>query len=1118
MKNFITNSNAANLKKRLIELISKSDELKFLVGFFYFSGITELYDGLKKNPNAKIKVLVGLSVDKTNKGILELAESDDQLSDEERCYKFLQSVKHSVNRKEFDTQVFYEQVRFFVGLIAEDKLVIRKTYNPNHAKVYIFKLGKDQIARKNLFITGSSNLTRAGLTTQQEFNVEISDYGTEDTEKYFDSLWKEAVKITEDDVIKKRLIEVIEKETLIKDITPFEAFVLIIKTYLDSFEQKDIGESLEKTLIDNGYTPYQYQLDAVKQGLAIIEKNNGAIIADVVGLGKTVVACSVAKELRKRGIVICPPGLVGDKNKTSGWKKYIEEFGLYDWDVRSLGDLENISKFVNKAKDIDVIIIDEAHRFRNQDTKDYEFLKNICRNKIVILLTATPFNNKPADILSLLKLFITPKKSAITLENNLVDKFRHFKGTFDRLGHISKYWNSSDEAKRKKAENYYETLFGDKAIKLENVKERSHYLAKQIRDVIEPITIRRNRLDLQNNPLYKKEVLNLSKLKDPKEWYYALSGKQSEFYDQIIEGYFGEPENGGQFKGAIYKPFQYEVRREKIDGEQLTEKENFQYFQQKNLYDFMRRLIVKRFESSFGSFERSIKNFKNVTIHVLEFIEKTGKFILDRSLLEKIYDLDVEDIEEKLEEFAEKLREGDYPKNNRIYNVTKFVYKDQFIADIKSDLDLFNTILKELSRLDLVKNDPKVDCLIENVKTALKEKPKKGEPYRKLIVFSEYSDTVQYLEPILTRQFGKRLLVTDKNLSANKINHINKNFDASFSEQDDSYDILLATDKISEGFNLNRAGMVINYDIPWNPVRVIQRVGRINRISKKVFEDLFIVNFFPSEKGATIVKSREIAEQKMFLIHSTLGEDAKIFDIDEEPTPSGLFERIQENPDNLETESFYTKALREYLKIKKQYPELIREISNFPPRIKVAKQYDDNELLIFMKKGRMYIKGLSYSDDGKSEIYESTLDEIYDRISCDKHEKALPLSSRFWGSYEKVCKRKEQRSGPLTEQSLEQRALNNLKSFISKPWEELLPHLDFIRTLREDIIDYGTLSDFTLRRISNMEFSNKNSHSKTVKEIETIKKELGEDYLLKEKERQQDLSSEIIIAIENQKS
>jgi len=1124
MKNFITNSESDNLKNRLVELISKSDELKFLVGFFYFSGIYELYDGLKQNSNTKIKVLVGLNVDKTNKGILELAEPDSELSDEERSFRFLQSVKNSVNREEFDTQEFYEQVRFFVELIKRDRLVIRKSYNPNHAKIYIFKLEKGQIGRKNLFITGSSNLTKAGLTTQEEFNVEISDYGFKDAEDYFDALWSDAVKITEEDTTKKRLIETIENETLVKEITPFDAFILVLKTYLDSFEQKEIGQSLLTLLEDNGYIPYKYQLDAVKQALAIIEKNNGVIIADVVGLGKTVVACCIAKELRKRGIVICPPGLKGDKNKNSGWRKYVEEFGLYDWEVRSLGDLEDISKFIQKAKDIEVIIIDEAHRFRNQDTKNYEFLKNICRNKIVILLTATPFNNRPADILSLLKLFIIPKKSAITLENNLIDKFKHFKGAFDRLGHIKKYWNSPDGAKRKKAEKYYETMFSSRDINLGMIKKHSHYLAKQIRDVIEPIIIRRNRLDLQNNPFYKKEVENLSKLNDPKEWYFELSEKQSEFYDRIISEYFGEPENGGQFKGAIYRPFEYEVKREKIAGEKLTEKENFQYFQQKNLYDFMRRLIVKRFESSFGSFEQSIKNFKKITTNVLEFVEKTGKYILDRSLLEKIYDLDVEEIEENLKEFAEKLRDGDYPKNNRIYDIKDFIYKDEFIEHIKSDLNLFNTMLKELSRLDLVKNDPKADCLIKNIKDVLKEEPKKSEPKRKIIIFSEYIDTVNYLEPILEDKFGKKLLVAGKNLSTNKIIHINKNFDASNKEQEDNYDILLASDRISEGHNLNRAGMVINYDIPWNPVRVIQRVGRINRISKKVFDDLYLVNFFPTEKGATIVKSREIAEQKMFLIHNTLGEDAKIFDIDEEPTPAGLFERIQENPDSLEEEGFYTKVLKEFIKIQKQFPDLIKEINNFPTRVKVGKRFKENELLVFMKKGRMYIHALSYSDDGKINISEITLEEIFNHIVCEKIEPALTLSDSFWKSYKKIINYKEQRSIPIGEKSLEQRALNNLKSFISKPCDEILPHMDFMRTLREDIIDYGTLSDYTLRRIANLEFSSgrptdkaEKNQKKTVDEIAKLKQELSDDYLLKEKERQQDLSKEIIIAIENQK-
>ena len=127
MKNFITNSGAENLKKRLIELISKSEELKFLVGFFYFSGIRELYTELKKNSRAVIKVLVGLNIDRLNYQLIEYADLDDRsgrLSNEEISYKFFDSIKKSINSEHFDTQEFYKQVRFFVDLIEKNRLII----------------------------------------------------------------------------------------------------------------------------------------------------------------------------------------------------------------------------------------------------------------------------------------------------------------------------------------------------------------------------------------------------------------------------------------------------------------------------------------------------------------------------------------------------------------------------------------------------------------------------------------------------------------------------------------------------------------------------------------------------------------------------------------------------------------------------------------------------------------------------------------------------------------------------------------------------------------------------------------------------------------------------------
>ena len=201
---------------------------------------------------------------------------------------------------------------------------------------------RHRLAGIALFITGSSNLTFSGLTGQQEFNVEISDYGVEDAEDYFDRLWERAIPITEIEATRKRLIEVIEKETLIKEITPFEAYCLVLRTYLDSFKGTDLSKRVEEVLLENNYRIYNYQIDAIRQALSIIRQNNGVVIADVVGLGKTIIACAVAFELKKRGIVIAPPGLIGDRTASEGWKRYLEEFYLskLGWEAFSLSSLQ----------------------------------------------------------------------------------------------------------------------------------------------------------------------------------------------------------------------------------------------------------------------------------------------------------------------------------------------------------------------------------------------------------------------------------------------------------------------------------------------------------------------------------------------------------------------------------------------------------------------------------------------------------------------------------------------------------------------------------------------------------------------------------------------------------
>src|SRR5690606_36269317 len=134
--------------------------------------------------------------------------------------------------------------------------------------------------------------------------------------------------------------------------------------------------------------------------------------------------------------------------------------------------LEDAYEFVSKANDIEVIIVDEAHRFRNQDTQDYEWLKNICRGKIVILLTATPFNNRPDDIFSLLKLFIVPQKSSITLSDDLRSMFISYQQLFNKLAYIKRYAKKSDSQKQRKASGYYKEIFKREKIDFRLVDNR----------------------------------------------------------------------------------------------------------------------------------------------------------------------------------------------------------------------------------------------------------------------------------------------------------------------------------------------------------------------------------------------------------------------------------------------------------------------------------------------------------------------------------------------------------------------------------------------------------------------------------------------------------------------
>lgn len=1115
--NFITNhSGQKSLKSRINTLISVSEELKFLVGFFYFSGWKEVYESLKANESVKLRLLVGLQVDKlVHDRLVEYGYDEDRISDIDRFQRFMDSLRKALNTDGADTEEFYNQVYFFLEMIEQERLVIRKTKNPNHAKIYLFQLNAQQAelqSMKGQFITGSSNLTSAGLMGQEEFNVEIKDYGYPEADLYFETLWNDATPITEIDFQKKKVIDYVGTKTLAAKVTPYEAYALILKTYLDLQQTKHIRSEVLELLSKNGFKEFAYQTDAVNQGLSIINEYNGVVIADVVGLGKSVIAAMIAKNLDKRTMVICPPGLMGDKNakNPTGWYEYVYNFNL-NCEVESRGRLVDIASSIDN-KNIEVVIVDEAHYFRNQDTEDYEALLKICRDRIVILLTATPFNNSPADIFSLLKLFIVPGKSGITIDHDLESLFVSYGNRFKRLSDILKYSKSNKPSKKNKALRYYVQMFGEQSVSLHKVRHETKQLANQIKQVISPVIIRRNRLDLQRDYLYCKEVTELSKVKDPTELFYTLTYSQSKFYDKVLSEYFGED---GLFTGAIYQPFAYEKAVQ--DDGKLDELSNRAFNQQANLYDFMRRLLVKRFESSFGAFTDSIQRFLNIHIRVRSFIEKTdGKYILDRKLMDDLMnEEDIDVVIKTLDDYENSVLSRKIPKNNTVYDTHSFVRKKEFFEHIESDIALLQAIKEKLVALGIVNNDPKRDKVCDEIDSLLSENPN-----RKIIVFSEYVDTVKHLENYFIDRFGNKVLVCDGTMNPTLHKTLNANFNAQFKgEKENVFTILITSDKLSEGFNLNMAGVIINYDIPWNPTRVIQRVGRINRIGAKVFDELNIYNFFPSEAGADIVQIREIAMQKMFLIHNALGEDSKMFDADEEPTPAGLYSKVNENPDNEGDENISTVVRNRYHHIEINHPEVIKRITVLPSRVKTGKSFESHQLVVLRRKGLSLFshKALNIKQE-KIEVSEITFEELLDIVECEYETKLLPLSPFFWAAYEEIKGYKPTQKKGLKPKSLEAKAHENLKCaqrILSATDDSLM---EFIKMLIMDIEKYKTLSDRTLGRLGRNTLSLKSTESQIktfVQEVSWIRNHLGSDYLdriLKRIEHQKD---EIVIAVEN---
>lgn len=850
-KQFFTNKNGNTLIKEFEGLLEHNPSIKNLdsvVGFLRASGYFTLRPFL--NSINRVRVLIGIDVDKyiveaNNKGQMFYGAEEKVKQD------YLVQL-----RKDIESSTYSKPVEEGIFLMVEDimnsKLELRAHPSRKiHAKIYLLY---PEVYNQYTFgaaITGSSNLSGNGLGISQEkqyeFNVRLTDYeDVQFAKDEFEELWKEAdgCPITAED-IKGGPIQA----TYLKgDVTPYELYIKMLMEYFaDRVLATDANDAFDTP---EGYTKYEYQTDAVIEGYKKLIKYDGFFLADVVGLGKTVIATMIAKRFcidngyeNTKVLVVYPPAV------EQNWKQTFKDFGIDKYTrFISNGSLSKVLDENNydywNADEYDLILVDEAHKFRTHTNTAFQELQEICKmprlepgnipgfKKKVMLISATPMNNSPADLYNELQLFQDPRCCTIDGVPNLTSFFSPLIVEFKKL---------------KREPDY----------NLAKFKE----LAEKVRDrVIKPITVRRTRTDIEAIPRYNKDVQGFPKVAAPVMKTYEMSDHIADLFESSMHTLVMK------LTYARYQAIAYllpEKSKNLYDNAQLVSR---------SLASIRKNGLVKRLESSFYSFKTSIVRFRDANQYIINMFENDKVFIAPDLDINHMYDLGFTDdeIEERLQ-----LKAEENPKN-AVFKAEDF--ESEYIEMLRADQSVLEDMCAQWESVDVEGvDDSKFAKFNDILKHELFKKDR--NPGQKLVIFSESKDTVEYLQRRINRN---DVLVVDSGNRNKMFQTIQENFDANYKKElrKDDYNIIITTDVLAEGVNLHRSNIIVNYDTPWNSTKLMQRIGRVNRIGSEG-KHIYNYVFYPSRQGNQIIKLNQIALSKIQTFHSTFGEDNQIYSKEE---------------------------------------------------------------------------------------------------------------------------------------------------------------------------------------------------------------------------------------------
>ncbi|HDP76211.1 MAG TPA: helicase [Bacteroidales bacterium] len=870
-----------------IKNYSEKGELNIVTGFFSIYALALMKEDI--NQVNKIRLILG-----------NLVQDEPQLN---KIIDLLNGNPGITN-----TLSLSASAKKAVEFLQQDKVLV-KTIKRNfcHAKAYIYK---DKDPRKNFHIIGSSNLTDAGLGIKDSSNIELNTASTgndndyKEIKKWFNYQWDNIaqayVELPDKSKVdvKKHLIEIITN--LYKPWKPedlyykvlYELFKDDLLTFSTDAEFNREMSHLEETLIYN--TLYPYQQKGVISLIKMLQKLNGAILADAVGLGKTWTTLAVMKYFESKGytvIVFCP------KKLRNNWEQYQSHRGSrferdeIEYIVRNHTDLQDdrlttsypdfpLIKIQRKQKLL--IVIDESHNLRNDKSSRYKFLVDHVlmpdkkkRDVKVLLLSATPINNKLIDIRNQFKLITKGqddgfKDTELEIES-LENIFRNVQKDFAE-------WANQDN---KKISDFTSKL----PIKFEKLTDA--LIVARTRKLIE---------DMFGKMSFPKKEAPINEFISPEN-----IGNLSSF-DDIL--------NALRVNLTAYRPSEY-MKNLKIE----SVLENPQ-LREKFLVKMMYILLIKRLESSWYSFKLTVENILNHHTNALQKVQEFIKTKQDATIDNELSNDVQEDIEDTAAELNTDEEQVTFGKKNPVAlsSITDIeLFKKHLEADIeklkilKENLDSFE---KDFNEKKI--NDPKLSKLIEHIKT----KQKGGN--KKILIFTVFKDTAKFLYEQLKKWDIKNLAYVSGSMSETIDGYTGEKFEIilerfapytklylekdwtelyekanlshAFKEGEKwnvpyekwlelikkydkvtlkkieaPIDVLIATDCLSEGQNLQDCDTVVNYDIHWNPVRLIQRMGRIDRLGSPN-KTIRGINFWPAKNYEDYLQLKSRVENRMALM------------------------------------------------------------------------------------------------------------------------------------------------------------------------------------------------------------------------------------------------------------